>query len=537
MEAKLLFVFVVFAILQQSVAVTCGDGQYSCGLLDMSCCSCSSWAPNCMHCSALDSCCSACASGWSGCKCDVPANFGDYCDDTISTCACFPYTHPLEVCPGSTKSDDDVSNGLLAVPKGMFNISAFTVASDLTLANSKNVQWWLLQNGPVVISMCVGSLFNPKQSEGFFGFFQSILTCSDCNGNPNHAVTLVGWAQMSGASVWIIQNSWGTSSGDSGFFYIRFEDVGTGPGQFNILQIAGLYVTADPGASISTTRVYPPYSWIPPSQFNQASTGTFGNSSMTCASRLLNQQNCGSCYAFASTAVLATTLCKTTGLEEYLMISPQFTLGLQYFETSINPCQGGYPMDTLQYLATNFNGNMGTCGKECADGCLPYTEGGCLEPTSFAATGSAAQIKHIAGYKTEAVNRSDIQHLDTSSGRLDKSTMMQTKFKTGQQQSVTLTSLEADTATKNFLNSWQEKLAVPSQHRLRQVYSLTKQVTNGLLYRIRVSMTKATPDAELNYHVHSTLHYGPHPTNDNVGWSLRQYSTDLSEHHFLKNSV
>jgi len=46
--------------------------------------------------------------------------------------------------------------------------------------------------------------------------------------STNHAVLLVGWNDTlqtaSGEGAWIIRNSWGTSFGDSGFFYISYDD-------------------------------------------------------------------------------------------------------------------------------------------------------------------------------------------------------------------------------------------------------------------------------------------------------------------------
>lgn len=260
--------------------------------------------------------------------------------------------------------------------------------------------------------------------------------------------------------MWIIQNSWGTSSDDHGFFYVRFQDVGTNSGQFNIQSPVGLAVSQN--GNLVSTLSGPSSSWSPPSQFNWATSGKFGNSSVTCASRPLNQNQCGSCYAIASSAVFATTLCVATGNKNFLYFSPQATLNLQYLKTGQDPCSGGCPFVTLGYLASNINSALPTCGKNCAEGCLPYTEGSCLEPSG--------------GPDKSAANTAS-PHRRTGDGAA-----------TGQRVRVDLNTSHADTVLKSFFRKWQEKLAHPEQHRVHRVYSLTRQVTNGLLYRIRLQM-------------------------------------------------
>jgi C1A family cysteine protease len=64
-----------------------------------------------------------------------------------------------------------------------------------------------------------------------FGTYNG-TTCLTYTGSegPNHAVLIVGWddAMCGGAGAWIVKNSWGTSWGASGYFYIRYGDARIG---------------------------------------------------------------------------------------------------------------------------------------------------------------------------------------------------------------------------------------------------------------------------------------------------------------------
>jgi C1A family cysteine protease len=75
-------------------------------------------------------------------------------------------------------------------------------------------------------------------------------TCLQYSGtqDQNHAVLIVGWddSMCSGAGAWIVKNSWGTSWGDAGYFYIKYGSARIGE---NACVITG-YKEYDPEEAI-----------------------------------------------------------------------------------------------------------------------------------------------------------------------------------------------------------------------------------------------------------------------------------------------
>lgn len=89
---------------------------------------------------------------------------------------------------------------------------------------------------------------------------------------------------------------------------------------------------------------------------SNGATPSFSNASTVCAPAVLNQENCGCCYAFSSATTIATSICaqlQLAGLtpsataQEFLALSPQMLMNLKVLAAQVggttvpNPCNGG----------------------------------------------------------------------------------------------------------------------------------------------------------------------------------------------------
>jgi len=98
-----------------------------------------------------------------------------------------------------------------------------------------------------------------------------------------------------------------------------------------------------------------------------------------CVLPILNQAQCGSCWAFGATEALATRLCIATNGATFVTLSPQYLVNCDTANGNMG-CNGGYPDYAWQFMKSNgvptmtcvpYLGVDAACSKTCADKSAP----------------------------------------------------------------------------------------------------------------------------------------------------------------------
>lgn len=121
----------------------------------------------------------------------------------VTTAACIPYTSGggiVEACPKKCKNGDTI----VRYKATSYTHIAATVAA---------IQNEIYSHGPVEVAFDVYEDFQVYRS----GVYQHSPSSPYEGG---HAVLMIGWGSVSGKDYWIVQNSWNTDWGMSGYFWI-----------------------------------------------------------------------------------------------------------------------------------------------------------------------------------------------------------------------------------------------------------------------------------------------------------------------------
>ncbi|MBN2762849.1 MAG: hypothetical protein JXR41_07155, partial [Bacteroidales bacterium] len=122
-----------------------------------------------------------------------------------------------------SEADDPYSDSHTSVdcPAGFFPQGLVTSAWFLPTSDAELIKNYIMQYGALATNMYyTSSSYNSADYTYYY---------SGTAGTTNHGVTLAGWddskVTAGGTGAWIIKNSWGTTWGDNGYFYIAYQDV------------------------------------------------------------------------------------------------------------------------------------------------------------------------------------------------------------------------------------------------------------------------------------------------------------------------
>ncbi len=135
--------------------------------------------------------------------------------------------------------------------------NAYFLAPRANALNNDEIKTAVQTYGGVYTTMYMDDLYYNANTKSYY-----------YNGdeNLNHAVTIVGWndnylaskfaANPGGSGAFIVKNSWGTSWGDSGFFYVSYYDT-----VFARKEVSVVW-TAEPTTNYATNYQYDPLGYV-----------------------------------------------------------------------------------------------------------------------------------------------------------------------------------------------------------------------------------------------------------------------------------
>lgn len=71
----------------------------------------------------------------------------------------------------------------------------------------------IMQNGPIVCGVDANPLVRKAEDP--------MHVQDDAGSEIDHDISVVGWTVINGVKAWVVRNSWGSTWGDNGFFYVK----------------------------------------------------------------------------------------------------------------------------------------------------------------------------------------------------------------------------------------------------------------------------------------------------------------------------
>lgn len=156
----------------------------------------------------------SCSSGSPGCNGGVPAYMYNYAKNGLGTEAALAYQAVNTACPNPLPT------------------SAYANTGYTTIANNELAFKAAVQQAPVAVTVCAGT---------WSSYTKGVFTNCATGCSVDHAVLLVGYGtDATLGNYWLIQNSWNTWWGESGFIRLPRTDSGTaGVGKCGLTTYSG----------------------------------------------------------------------------------------------------------------------------------------------------------------------------------------------------------------------------------------------------------------------------------------------------------